>query len=105
MKFTTTFHQFADRLNILLQRLVELGMIRYFNEKASRMLQTYDAMEKNKNGTSIAGADRSTSETGDHIDVGSVTLTELTFILVVVMIGYLSSVSVFIIELIFHRFS
>lgn len=95
--FATTNYQIAERLNILLQRLVDLGMIKYFNVKAFRMLQ--------KNFASTNGASSYVSTGADYIDVNSITLTELTFILIVILIGYVLSVTVFVVELIVQRYS
>lgn len=77
---------YQQRLNVLFQRLVDQGLIDYFDRKVLSNVGF-------KN-------DKFSSSVGKGLSIGSVTFTELKFMLIVMLVGMLASILTFILEII-----
>lgn len=73
-------------MNTLLQRLVEQGMIKYFNLRTMRVLGVREEQDITTN--------------ANQLNISSITLVELEFILAIVFVGILTSIIVFFIEVV-----
>lgn len=77
---------YYSRVNILLQRLVEQGLIEYFHKKQLRNQGIWD---------DVLLSPKSTSQT---LSIPSISFADFQFMLIVVVIGMLASIGVFVIE-------
>lgn len=77
---------YQQRLDVLFQRLVDQGLIDYFERRVLRNVGV-----KNE---------KFSSSDGKNLNIGSVTFNELKFMLIVMLIGMCASILTFILEII-----
>lgn len=73
-------------MNTLLQRLAEQGLIKYFNLRTMRVLGVHEK--------------QTITTKADNLNISSITLVELQFILIIVLVGLSTSIVVFFIEMV-----
>lgn len=81
---------YKKRLDVILVRLVEQGVIDYFDRKILRSLGVKDG-------------ESSRTRTKQNMNIASVTFNELKFMVIVMVIGIFASLSVFVMEIIIGK--
>lgn len=76
---------YQQRLNVIFQRLVDQGLIDYFERKVLHNLGAKD--------------EKSSSSAAQDLQIPSVTFSELKFMLIVMLTGMFASIIIFIIEI------